>query len=157
MTALACLIHPDSAPAPVVARTPAHEQAEQLLARLRGRRKAMNEKLDLFIGWSDAKQQASAELAKLNDEIREVRTSLIPHRNRHLANARKAFRGPRRNAARRALAALKEAEDAMLELDVMSAELRRLGGADRDLQAAKILYCLVAPLERLAREKGEPS
>jgi hypothetical protein len=124
---------------------------------LRARRKAMSEKLDLFIGWSDAKQQASAELAKLNDEIRQVREALIPMRNRHLANTRKAFRGPRRDAAQRALAALAEAEAACAELDVMSAELRRLGGVHADLKAAKFFAYLIGPLERLAREKGETS
>jgi hypothetical protein len=139
----------------VVARTAAHEQAEQLLASLRRRRKEAAALLDAMFGLSDEKRAASADYAKLNDAIGQVRDALIPMRNRHLENARAAYRAPRRDAAKRALASLKEAETAIHELDVMSAELRRLGGVHPDLKASQVLLYLVAPLERLARDGGK--
>jgi hypothetical protein len=143
----------DSRPPPyVVARAAPHEQAEQLLASLRRRRKEAGDRLDAMHGMSLEKQQVATEYSKLDAEVRQVREALIPMRNRHLENTRTAFREPRRDAARRALAALAEAEGAINELDVMSGEMRRLGGHHPALQAGKIFAYLVRPLERLARE-----
>lgn len=142
---------------PVVSRTPAHEQAEQLLASLRRRRQELGERIDLMIGLSEEKQEASTAYAELSDEIRQVRTSLTVHRLKHLEATRKTFRPAQRAAARHALAALREAEAAVGEINAMLAELRRLGAANPDLQAKQVLPYLVLPLERLAREKGEAS
>jgi hypothetical protein len=106
-------------------------------------------------GVTPAMRAIADELQTLEAEVMRVRSALIPHRNKYREDTKAAFRPARRDAARRALEALRAAEDAMRELDVMAGELRRLGGVHPDMKAAKHLAPLVIPLERLAREKGE--
>lgn len=145
----------DSARMPfVVEQSPAHQQCEELLSRLRARRKRLAQQLDDMPGLSAEKVALSNEHNAVDAEIRQVRSALIPHRMQHLDKTRKAFREPRRDAAKRALAALREAERAIVEGNAMCAELRRLGGTHADLDLKVLLY-LRLPLEKLARNNGE--
>jgi len=140
-----------------VERSPAHERAEQVLASLRQRRKEAAERADSLIGMSVEKQKAVAEYDAIHAEVMACRRALVPMRNRHLQNIRTAYRQPQRDAARRALASLAEAESAIAEINATFAVQRKAGGVHRDLDASKILVYLVAPLERLARESEKSS
>jgi len=141
---------------PSVSRTREHAELEVLFGNLRRRRKELGDRLDALHQQLQTSEGLEVEYAEVNAEIARVRQALAPHRNRHLQAMRKSFRGPQRDAARRALAALREAEAAVGEINAMHAALRRLGAANPDIATKPLLY-LTLPLEKLARETKEPT
>lgn len=138
----------------VVSRTREHAELEMLLGSLRRRRKELRDRLDAMHGQLVTSERVEVEYAEVNAEIVRIRKVIAPHRAAHLQAMRKAFRPAQRDAAKRALAAIREAEAAVGEINALHAELRRLGAANPDIATKPLLY-VVLPLERLAREKGE--
>lgn len=139
-----------------VAMLPAHAEAETALRHLNARRLELQSVVANNLQRrhvTPAVKQAARDLTSVEAEIADTRSALLPLRAAHAEAVKQAHAEPLRDAARRALLALDEAETCVAEINAMRLAIRAVGGEAANVPAEKLLV----PVRQLLRPiAGKP-